>query len=128
MDLYAQLRFLHFSGGFSEQGIFNTLITRPIKAGDPKAALRLQVLMAEICLRRRKDMKLQGKDIISLPGKDEYVHKIGITLLRFWTNENSRHKSRRNMSYSAKKLKDWFNGLRMVMEKDIPLFLRFFFE
>jgi SWI/SNF-related matrix-associated actin-dependent regulator of chromatin subfamily A3 len=78
MDLYAQLRFLHFSGGFSEQQIFNTLIVRPTKAGDPKAARRLQVLMAEVCLRRRKDMKLQGKDIIELPGKDEYVHKIGI--------------------------------------------------
>jgi hypothetical protein len=48
-----------------------------------------------------------------------------------WANENSRLKSRRNMNCSAKKLKDWFKGLLMVMGKGyipIPLFSRFFFE
>ena len=31
------MRFLHFSGGFSEKEIFNRLITRPISKGDPNA-------------------------------------------------------------------------------------------
>jgi hypothetical protein len=48
-----------------------------------------------------------------------------------WANENLRLKSKRNMSCSAKKLKDWFKDLLMVMGKGytpIPLFSRFFFE
>ena len=77
-DLYSQMRFLKFSGGFSEQEIFNRLITRPLRSGDPSAAGILQALMGGTCLRRRKDMKFAGKSIVELPGIDEYVHPIGI--------------------------------------------------
>ena len=76
-DLYSQVRFLRFSGGFSEQEIFNRLITRPLRSGDPNAAAVLQSLMGGVSLRRRKDMKFQGKLIIELPGIEEYLHKIG---------------------------------------------------
>jgi SWI/SNF-related matrix-associated actin-dependent regulator of chromatin subfamily A3 len=76
-DLYSQMRFLHFSGGFSEQEIFNRLITRPLKAGDPHASRRLQLLMGGTCLRRRKDMKFQNKYIVELPGVNEYIMGIG---------------------------------------------------
>jgi SWI/SNF-related matrix-associated actin-dependent regulator of chromatin subfamily A3 len=72
------MRFLKFSGGFSEQEIFNRLITRPLRSGDPSAAAILQALMGGTCLRRRKDMKFAGKSIVELPGIDEYVHPIGI--------------------------------------------------
>jgi len=72
------VRFLHFSGGFSEQEIFNRLVTRPISKGDPSGSGILQLMMGGICLRRRKDMKFQGKHIVELPGVDEYLHKIGI--------------------------------------------------
>jgi SWI/SNF-related matrix-associated actin-dependent regulator of chromatin subfamily A3 len=79
-DLYSQMRFLRFSGGFSQSEIFNRLITRPLKNGDTAAGGRLQLLMGGICLRRRKDMKFAGKHIVELPGVDEYLHKIGISL------------------------------------------------
>jgi SWI/SNF-related matrix-associated actin-dependent regulator of chromatin subfamily A3 len=77
-DLYSQMRFLRFSGGFSELAIFNRLIARPLRSGDPSASGTLQLLMGEICLRRRKDMKLEGKPIVELPGVDERLLKIGI--------------------------------------------------
>ena len=80
-DLYSQMRFLRFSGGFSQSEIFNRLITRPLRNGDSAAAGRLQLLMGGICLRRRKDMKFGEKHIIELPGVDEYLHKIGISSL-----------------------------------------------
>jgi len=76
-DLYSQIRFLHYSGGFSEQEIFDRLITRPIRSGDTRGAGILQLLMGGTTLRRRKDMKFAGKYIVELPGVDEFIHKIG---------------------------------------------------
>jgi SWI/SNF-related matrix-associated actin-dependent regulator of chromatin subfamily A3 len=76
-DLYPQIRFLHFTGGLSDHNIFTRLITRPLKAGDQAAAGRLQLLMSSTTLRRRKDMKFDGKCIVNLPGVTEYIHKIG---------------------------------------------------
>ena len=77
-DLYSQVRFLHFGGGFSEKEIFTRLIERPIRSGDPSGSRILQLLMGGICLRRKKDMEFRGKSIVELPGVDQYVHKIGI--------------------------------------------------
>ena len=79
-DLYSQIRFLRYSGGFAEQEIFNRLITRPLRSADPGAAGILQNLMREVCLRRRKDMEFEGKRIVDLPGVEEYLHKIGMFL------------------------------------------------
>jgi SWI/SNF-related matrix-associated actin-dependent regulator of chromatin subfamily A3 len=76
-DLYSQVRFLGIQGGLSDWSVFNRLITRPLKSGDPTAIRLLQALMSGSSLRRRKDMKLQGKPVIELPGVDEYVHMIG---------------------------------------------------
>ncbi|KAJ5836819.1 Zinc finger RING-type [Penicillium robsamsonii] len=55
-DLYAQIRFLKFSGGLEDLGIFNSVLIRPLTAGEPDARLLLEALMGTICLRRRKDM------------------------------------------------------------------------
>ncbi|KAJ5851115.1 hypothetical protein N7455_010971 [Penicillium solitum] len=55
-DLYAQIRFLKFSGGLEDLGIFNSVLIRPLTAGEPEARLLLEALMSTICLRRRKDM------------------------------------------------------------------------
>ncbi|CDM29470.1 hypothetical protein DTO013E5_5196 [Penicillium roqueforti] len=55
-DLYAQIRFLKFSGGLEDLGIFNSVLIRPLTAGEPEARLLLEALMGTICLRRRKDM------------------------------------------------------------------------
>jgi SWI/SNF-related matrix-associated actin-dependent regulator of chromatin subfamily A3 len=56
-DLYSQIRFLKFSGGLEDMGIFNSVLIRPLTSGDPEARLLLEALMATICLRRRKDME-----------------------------------------------------------------------
>lgn len=80
-DLFSQVRFLRLTGGLSDAGIFNRLITRPLKIGAPSAVTLLQSLMSGLCLRRRKDMKFQGKALVNLPGMDEYVHMIGIVFL-----------------------------------------------
>ncbi|CAI7566670.1 unnamed protein product [Penicillium palitans] len=55
-DLYAQIRFLKFSGGLEDLRIFNSVLIRPLTAGEPEARLLLEALMGTICLRRRKDM------------------------------------------------------------------------
>ncbi|KAJ5941363.1 hypothetical protein N7516_001531 [Penicillium verrucosum] len=55
-DLYAQIRFLKFSGGMEDLRIFNSVLIRPLTAGEPEARLLLEALMGTICLRRRKDM------------------------------------------------------------------------
>ncbi|OQE40343.1 hypothetical protein PENCOP_c006G02635 [Penicillium coprophilum] len=55
-DLYAQIRFLKFSGGLEDLGIFNSVLIRPLTTGEPEARLLLEALMGTICLRRRKDM------------------------------------------------------------------------
>lgn len=55
-DLYAQIRFHKFSGGMEDLRIFNSVLIRPLTAGEPEARLLLEALMGTICLRRRKDM------------------------------------------------------------------------
>lgn len=56
-DLYSQVRFLKLSGGLEDLGVFNSVLMRPLNAGDREARLLLEALMATICLRRRKDME-----------------------------------------------------------------------
>ena len=53
--------------------MLNSILTRPIKAGDVDASLLLQALMAAICLRRKKEMKFVD---LRLPPLSEYVHRI----------------------------------------------------
>ncbi|KAJ5958320.1 Zinc finger RING-type [Penicillium vulpinum] len=55
-DLYAQVRFLKFSGGLEDLRMFNSVLIRPLTSGEPEARLLLEALMGTICLRRRKDM------------------------------------------------------------------------
>jgi SWI/SNF-related matrix-associated actin-dependent regulator of chromatin subfamily A3 len=55
-DLYSQIRFLRLSGGLGDMAVFNSVLIRPLRYGDPNGTLLLQALMATICLRRRKDM------------------------------------------------------------------------
>ncbi|KAJ5573642.1 uncharacterized protein N7459_008069 [Penicillium hispanicum] len=55
-DLYSQVRFLKLTGGLEDMGVFNSVLIRPLTAGEPEARLLLEALMGTICLRRRKDM------------------------------------------------------------------------
>lgn len=55
-DLYSQVRFLGLTGGLEDMAVFNSVLIRPLTAGEPEARLLLEALMGTICLRRRKDM------------------------------------------------------------------------
>lgn len=72
-DLYSLIRFIGLTGGLERLEVFNSLLTRPVKNGDPDACLLLQALMATICLRRKKDMSFVN---LRLPQISEYVHHI----------------------------------------------------
>jgi SWI/SNF-related matrix-associated actin-dependent regulator of chromatin subfamily A3 len=72
-DLYSQIRFLRLSGGLDKFEIFHGAIMRPVVQGDAQGYRVLQLLMAGICLRRKKEMSFID---LRLPELTEYVHKI----------------------------------------------------
>ncbi|KAL1860404.1 hypothetical protein VTK73DRAFT_7359 [Phialemonium thermophilum] len=72
-DLHSLLKFLHITGGIEQAEIFNALITRPLSYGSTQAESLLQLIMRDLCLRRRKDMKFVD---LKLPPKTEYIHRI----------------------------------------------------
>ena len=72
-DLFSLVRFIRLTGGLERLDIFNSVLIRPLKAGDVNASLLLQALMTTICLRRKKDMKFVD---LRLPELSEYVHRV----------------------------------------------------
>lgn len=72
-DLYPMLRFLKITGGLERRDIFNSTLTRPIKAGNHHSEVLLQTVMQSMCLRRKKEMKFID---LRLPILKEYVHRI----------------------------------------------------
>ncbi|KAL9104261.1 MAG: hypothetical protein Q9163_000757 [Psora crenata] len=72
-DLYSLIRFVRLTGGLEQLDIFNSVLIRPLKAGDVNASLLLQALMGTICLRRKKEMRFVD---LRLPELSEYVHRI----------------------------------------------------
>ncbi|KAH7072928.1 SNF2 family N-terminal domain-containing protein [Paraphoma chrysanthemicola] len=72
-DLYSLIRFLRLSGGLDRFDIFHGAIMRPVLQGDLQGNRALQLLMAGICLRRKKEMSFID---LRLPDLSEYVHKI----------------------------------------------------
>jgi len=72
-DLYSLVRFIGVTGGLERLEIFNSILIRPLKAGDANASLLLQALMATLSLRRKKEMKFVD---LRLPELSEYVHRI----------------------------------------------------
>ncbi|KAK1598293.1 SNF2 family domain-containing protein [Colletotrichum navitas] len=68
-DFQSLLQFLSITGVCH----FNTVISRPLAQGDKTAEALLQLLMRDLCLRRKKDMKFID---LKLPIKKEYVHRI----------------------------------------------------
>ncbi|KAJ4489981.1 SNF2 family DNA-dependent ATPase [Lentinula aciculospora] len=67
-ELYSLLRFLRIKP-FSSWDRFNEQIAKPVKNGKGanRAMKRLQVVLKQIMLRRRKDDTLNGKVLIELP-------------------------------------------------------------
>ncbi|KAF6820228.1 rad5-like protein (SNF2 family domain-containing protein) [Colletotrichum sojae] len=72
-DFQSLLQFLAITGGVEQPVIFNTVIARPLARGNETAETLLQLLMRDLCLRRKKDMKFVD---LKLPPKTEYVHRI----------------------------------------------------
>ncbi|KAK5166897.1 uncharacterized protein LTR77_007626 [Saxophila tyrrhenica] len=75
-DLYSLLRFVGITGGLDQLEIFNRVLVRPLKQGNPSATFLLQAVMAAFTLRRRKEMKYID---LRLPKLDEYIHRIDFT-------------------------------------------------
>lgn len=75
-DLYSLLRFVGVTGGLENLEMFNRVLVRPLKRGDPSATNLLRAIMKSFTLRRRKEMKFID---LRLPKLDEYVHRIEFT-------------------------------------------------
>ncbi len=82
-DLHSLLKFLRITGGIEQSDVFNTVISRPLAAGDARAETILQSLMKDLCLRRRKDFSFVD---LKLPPKTEYLHRIS-----FWPDEKKKY-------------------------------------
>jgi SWI/SNF-related matrix-associated actin-dependent regulator of chromatin subfamily A3 len=74
-DLYSIVKFLRLSGGLNRYDIFNGALIRPVTSGSDVGSRLLQVLMHDITLRRKKDMKFID---LKLPELTEYIHKIDL--------------------------------------------------
>ncbi|KAF2832307.1 hypothetical protein CC86DRAFT_366141 [Ophiobolus disseminans] len=72
-DLYSLIRFLRLSGGLDSFEIFHGAIMRPVLQGERAGKRALQMLMSDICLRRKKEMSFID---LRLPDLSEYIHKI----------------------------------------------------
>ena len=71
-DMFALVKFLRVAP-FQEKQIWNYFISAPIKSGDRFAISRLQLLVKSVFLRRSKYQKIDGKPIVDLPEKAEYI-------------------------------------------------------
>ncbi|TPX65466.1 hypothetical protein SpCBS45565_g05120 [Spizellomyces sp. 'palustris'] len=65
-DMFSLIKFLHFTP-FNDHQWWNRCFTRPLRTGDRDGLSRLRVLMQDLCLRRTKRMKINGRPIIELP-------------------------------------------------------------
>ncbi|KAF8872465.1 SNF2 family N-terminal domain-containing protein [Infundibulicybe gibba] len=68
VELYSLIKFLRIKP-LSNWDTFNNQIAKPVKSGRgaSRAMKRLQVVLKQIMLRRRKDQTLNGKALIELP-------------------------------------------------------------
>ncbi|KAK2763465.1 snf2 family helicase [Colletotrichum kahawae] len=98
-DFQSLLQFLHIVGGVEQPVIFNTVIARPLAQGNQRAETLLQLLMRDLCLRRKKDMKFVD---LKLPPKTEYVHRI-----QFRPDEKNKYEALLNEAKGA--LEDYRN-------------------
>ncbi|TLD39477.1 putative snf2 family helicase protein [Venturia nashicola] len=84
-DLFSLVKFLGLSGGLDKYEIFNAALIRPVTQGSEQGSRILQILMRDICLRRRKDMSFID---LKLPELSIYVHRVD-----FLPHEDEMYKS-----------------------------------
>ncbi|KAK4580026.1 hypothetical protein LTR86_000228 [Recurvomyces mirabilis] len=75
-DLYSLLRYLGVTGGLEQLPVWNSVLTRPLKNGDPSAVYLPQAVMKAFTLRRRKDMTFID---LRLPQLEEFMHPVQFT-------------------------------------------------
>ncbi|TKA27402.1 hypothetical protein B0A50_05014 [Salinomyces thailandicus] len=75
-DLYSLLKFIRITGGLDQLEVFNSVLIRPLKAGDASATYLLQAVMTAFTLRRRKEMAFID---LRLPKLEEFVHRVTFT-------------------------------------------------
>ena len=110
-DLYSLVRFIRLSGGLEQLDIFNRVLIRPLKQGDPNANLLLQALMTTISLRRKKEMKFID---LRLPEKTEYVHRF-----QFASHEKEKYEALQSQAkgllHDVRKGKDGYQHLLEIL-------------
>jgi SWI/SNF-related matrix-associated actin-dependent regulator of chromatin subfamily A3 len=72
-DLHSMLKFLRITGGLERADVFNSVLARPLTAGDKNADMILQSIMRQMCLRRKKDMKFVD---LKIPPLTEYIRHV----------------------------------------------------
>lgn len=77
-DLFSLLSFLRCPPYAESHSLWRAEIAGPLSAGRPEGVQRLQELTRKLLLRRRKDMKINGKPIIDIPPIES--RKVLITL------------------------------------------------
>lgn len=75
LDFYSLIKFLRLQP-LDQLDIWNAKISRPIRNGQEEGVNRLKGLMRFITLRRRKEMKFDGKPIVNLPPLQETLYKL----------------------------------------------------
>jgi len=67
-DIYSLFMFLKLQP-ICDKAFWQKFIVQPLKNGNPLGFDRLRKVMRQICLRRDKSMKIDGKPIITIPDK-----------------------------------------------------------
>ena len=74
-DMYSLIKFLRFAT-FDKLESWKCIF----KTGEADSTEKLKNLMRIICLRRTKDMKLNGSPVVNLPSINYFVHKIKFSM------------------------------------------------
>lgn len=82
-DLYSLIKFIGLTGGLERLEIFNSVLVRPLKAGEENGTALLRAIMTALCLRRTKEMSFVD---LRLPQLSSYVQRI-----RFSDGERQRY-------------------------------------
>jgi len=113
-DLFSLVRFLHITP-FDDLNTWNKVFTKPLKHNESAGYSNLQALLQSLCLRRLKNMEINGKPIVSLPKRALYLCKV-----KFSPDEERQYKQME--SESSKTLETYmeqgkvvrfFNSLRL---------------
>jgi len=80
-ELQALVKFLRLTP-MDDEGIWKSLILRPLASGTPEGFQRLSTLLTTFCLRRTKDQRVGpggGTPLVSLPPKSQRVVKVPLS-------------------------------------------------